>query len=299
MSLLHVTDQEQATDRTRRPHRVPVLWPWLLVAVAWAVLVLATLTHQTFLLDHHYLLQASGLPWLAALEVFLLCWQVMTVAMMLPSSMPMVNLVVYAGRKQAHPVAVPLAFLAHWGGDVRQCRSVPVQPSQGALPGHVPHATGVLPAPLPQGGWSCVAPGLTPWRILPGLLLGLDAGHVRGRRGQSGRDGSAYWGHGDRKSDARREASESTDRHRSAAVRDSVAGASSLATKCWSMRSMEVPMRELLITDAERALRYLEGLNGRGVAPDPTVVARLAEPDIPLSDHPSEAGETLALLDSY
>ncbi len=112
MSLLHMTDQEPATDRTRRPHRVPVLWPWLLVAVAWAVLVLATLTHQTFLLDHHYLLQASGLPWLAALEVFLLCWQVMTVAMMLPSSMPMVNLVVYAGRKQAHPVAVPLAFLA-------------------------------------------------------------------------------------------------------------------------------------------------------------------------------------------
>jgi predicted metal-binding membrane protein len=112
MSLLPVTDQEQATDRTRRPHRVPVLWPWLLVAVAWAVLVLATLTHQTFLLDHHYLLQASGLPWLAALEVFLLCWQVMTVAMMLPSSMPMVKLVVYASRKQAHPVVVPLAFLA-------------------------------------------------------------------------------------------------------------------------------------------------------------------------------------------
>jgi predicted metal-binding membrane protein len=87
MPLLDVTDQEQATDRTRRPHRVPVLWPWLLVSVAWAVLVLATLTHQTFLLDHHYLLQASGLPWLAALEVFLLC-------------------------RQARPAAVPLAFLA-------------------------------------------------------------------------------------------------------------------------------------------------------------------------------------------
>ena len=92
--------------------RVPVLWPWLLVAAAWAVLLLAGLSHQTFLLDHHYLLQASGLPWLAALEIFLLCWQVMTVAMMLPSSMPMVNLVVYAGRRQARPVAVPLAFLA-------------------------------------------------------------------------------------------------------------------------------------------------------------------------------------------
>src|SRR5690348_5429406 len=55
------TDPEQARDRTRRPRRVPVLWPWVLVAAAWAVLVLATLTHQTFLLDHHYLLQASGL----------------------------------------------------------------------------------------------------------------------------------------------------------------------------------------------------------------------------------------------
>jgi hypothetical protein len=36
----------------------------------------------------------------------------MTVAMMLPSSMPMVQLVVYAGRRQARPVAIPLAFLA-------------------------------------------------------------------------------------------------------------------------------------------------------------------------------------------
>jgi hypothetical protein len=33
-------------------------------------------------------------------------------------------------------------------------------------------------------------------------------------------------------------------------------------------------MRELLTATAEWAMRYLEGLNGRGVAPDPTVVAR-------------------------
>ncbi len=109
--MLHLTDP-QARERTLRPRRALVLWPWLLVAVAWVVLILATLGHQTFLLDHHYLLQASGLPWLAALEVFLLCWQVMTVAMMLPSSMSMVQMVVYAGRRQARPVAVPLAFLA-------------------------------------------------------------------------------------------------------------------------------------------------------------------------------------------
>ena len=58
-------------------------------------------------------------------------------------------------------------------------------------------------------------------------------------------------------------------------------------------------MRELLIAAAERAIRYLEGLNGRGVVPDPTVVARLTELDMALPDHPSSADETLALLDSY
>src|SRR5260221_9139008 len=58
-------------------------------------------------------------------------------------------------------------------------------------------------------------------------------------------------------------------------------------------------MRELLIAAAERAIRYLEGLNGRGVAPDPTVVARLAELALPLPAHPSPVDETMALLDSY
>ncbi len=106
-----MTASNEPHGQARQQRRVPILWPWLLVAAAWAVLVLATLTHQTALLDHHYLLQSSGLPWLAAFEVFLLCWQVMTIAMMLPSSMPMVRLVMYAGRRQARPVAVPLAFL--------------------------------------------------------------------------------------------------------------------------------------------------------------------------------------------
>jgi glutamate/tyrosine decarboxylase-like PLP-dependent enzyme len=58
-------------------------------------------------------------------------------------------------------------------------------------------------------------------------------------------------------------------------------------------------MRKLLIDAAERAISYLEGLNGRRVAPDPGVVTRLAELDIPLPDHPNGADKTLALLDSY
>ncbi len=58
-------------------------------------------------------------------------------------------------------------------------------------------------------------------------------------------------------------------------------------------------MRELLIAATERATRYLEGLNERGVAPDPSVVARLAELDIPLPDNPSPEDDTVALLDSF
>src|SRR6202162_1849639 len=61
----------------------------------------------------------------------------------------------------------------------------------------------------------------------------------------------------------------------------------------------EVTMRKLLTAAAERAIRYLEGLNERGVAPDPTIVARLAELAIPLPTDPSPADETMALLDSY
>src|SRR6266702_8583864 len=73
----------------------------------------------------------------------------------------------------------------------------------------------------------------------------------------------------------------------------------SIVTGMLIIAAPEVIMRKLLIAAAERAIRYLEGLNGRGVTPDPTVVARLAELDIPLPDYPSTADETLALLDSY
>jgi glutamate/tyrosine decarboxylase-like PLP-dependent enzyme len=58
-------------------------------------------------------------------------------------------------------------------------------------------------------------------------------------------------------------------------------------------------MRELLTAAAMRAIGYLEGLNERGVAPDPAVFARLAELAIPLPTDPSPADETMALLDSY
>ena len=118
MPLLHTsasnrlfpTNPEQTRSQTR--HRVPVLWPWVLVVAAWTVALVAALTNQSYLINHEYLLKESHLPWLVALLVFLACWQVMTVGMMLPSSMPMVSMIVHAGRRQGRPHAVPGAFLA-------------------------------------------------------------------------------------------------------------------------------------------------------------------------------------------
>src|SRR5262245_2972478 len=60
-------------------------WPWALVGCAWVLMVLATLTSHSQLIDHDYLLEHSGLPWLVALAVLLTCWQMMTAAMMVPS----------------------------------------------------------------------------------------------------------------------------------------------------------------------------------------------------------------------
>jgi len=110
MKLTDLKDQEHARPTSRR--RASILWPWLVVIAAWTLALLAVLTNQSYLIDHHYLLEESHLPWLLALLVFLACWQVMTVAMMLPSSMPMVYMMVHASRQQRHPRAVQAAFLA-------------------------------------------------------------------------------------------------------------------------------------------------------------------------------------------
>jgi predicted metal-binding membrane protein len=89
-----------------------VIWPWLLVGTAWALAGLAILTNQSYLINHHYLLEESHLPVLVALVVFLVGFQVMVVGMMLPSSMPIMALMVHASRKPGHPRTTSLAFLA-------------------------------------------------------------------------------------------------------------------------------------------------------------------------------------------
>jgi predicted metal-binding membrane protein len=110
MKLTDVNDQQPARPAARR--RAPVIWPWLVVIAAWTLALVAFLTNQSYLINHHYLLEQSHLPALVALVVFLACWQVMTVGMMLPSSMPMVYMMVHASRRQKHTWAIQAAFLA-------------------------------------------------------------------------------------------------------------------------------------------------------------------------------------------
>lgn len=61
---------------------------WLLCALAWALVILATRQGWRALVDHHYLLEESGLAWPLAAVVFLAAWQVMIVAMMALVSLP-------------------------------------------------------------------------------------------------------------------------------------------------------------------------------------------------------------------
>jgi predicted metal-binding membrane protein len=109
MTAAQLSDRP-ASAKARR--RAPVRWPWVVAALAWGVALLATLLRLRFLIDHHWLIEASGLPWLLASLVFLACWQVMTLAMMLPSSIQMMTMMTYAARKQSRIFTIIGAFVA-------------------------------------------------------------------------------------------------------------------------------------------------------------------------------------------
>ena len=107
---MHAKFIEQKDARFSLRSRAPVIWPWILVTAAWTVGLLAVLTKQTYLINHSYLLTQSHLLWIVALVVFLAGFQVMIFAMMLPSSMPLIYIVVYASRRQQCPWIIQGGF---------------------------------------------------------------------------------------------------------------------------------------------------------------------------------------------
>lgn len=60
---------------------------------------------------------------------------------------------------------------------------------------------------------------------------------------------------------------------------------------------MEKIMKHLLKETTDRALRYLDGLNDRNVAPSPEVIANLRRLDEPLPEAPTDPEAVVALLD--
>lgn len=92
-----------------------ILGPWCVIVGAWVVLLFAFSTQQAAFLDHDYLLRVSHLPWLLVLLLFLLSWQVMIAAMMLPSLLsPLVALQRLPGMLWLHQARFIAGYAAVW-----------------------------------------------------------------------------------------------------------------------------------------------------------------------------------------
>jgi predicted metal-binding membrane protein len=101
-----------------RPSGGPVWTSSVLVwaiAAAWAVAVAAEVSGRGHAL-HHDALAEGGLPLWVALGMFLLAWQLMVVAMMLPSSLPLIRLFDRVAANQPRPLRVKAAFLGGYAG---------------------------------------------------------------------------------------------------------------------------------------------------------------------------------------
>ena len=95
-----------ARTRARLPHPT-IAWA---IAGAWAFAMVTELSGGGTALHHGALIQ-GGLPLWAALFLFLVAWQAMIVAMMLPSSLPLVRLFSQAASAQPHAQAARTAFV--------------------------------------------------------------------------------------------------------------------------------------------------------------------------------------------
>ncbi len=107
----------------RQRRRTPVILVGA-VAAAWALSIFAQTTGRAVLLNHGHLIEGSALskppPLWLALPLFLVAWQVMVAAMMLPSSLPMIRVFRVAASRQPRAQAAQAAFLggylAVWTG---------------------------------------------------------------------------------------------------------------------------------------------------------------------------------------
>ena len=80
------------------------------VPVAWFIALAAELTGTAILLHHHTLIEGGPPLWIG-LPAFLLAWQVMVAAMMLPASLPAIGSFDAAGAGGEHPSAALASYV--------------------------------------------------------------------------------------------------------------------------------------------------------------------------------------------
>jgi predicted metal-binding membrane protein len=97
----------EARQRARLPQPT-LLWP---IAVAWTLAVGAQAVGRAGDLHHGQLINGSISPWIG-FALFLVAWQVMIAAMMLPSSLPLIRLFNRTAASQPRANVVRGAFLA-------------------------------------------------------------------------------------------------------------------------------------------------------------------------------------------
>jgi predicted metal-binding membrane protein len=90
-----------ALPAASRPRLRPS-WPFAVIALAWVVATLLWLTGASHSLGHADLLEGQR-PLLVVLLLFLVGWQLMLAAMMLPSSLPMIRHYASVVERQALP----------------------------------------------------------------------------------------------------------------------------------------------------------------------------------------------------
>ncbi len=98
----------QGTER-RRP--LLPLAAVTVIAVAWAIVVLAQASGHGEVLGHDGLASTTSVHPLVGLALFLLAWQLMIAAMMLPSSLPLIRIFARAATVEKRPHAAMVAFL--------------------------------------------------------------------------------------------------------------------------------------------------------------------------------------------
>jgi predicted metal-binding membrane protein len=111
-----VTAVAPALPGARRGAPRPVL---VAIVTAWTIAIAAEVTGTAGALHHDALIEGGPALWVALL-LFLVAWQAMVAAMMLPSSLPLIRLFEAASAKQERPGHVRTAFLggyaAVWTG---------------------------------------------------------------------------------------------------------------------------------------------------------------------------------------